>query len=496
MAARAIPPPEESRLIRGLRVATRIGAIGYLTLYVVLVALRVRYPFELEWLEGASVDHVRTILSGRPLYGPPSLDFVPLTYTPLFFYLGALLSKIVGVGFLPLRLISIVSSFLLLFVIFRIVVRETQDRDAGLLAAGLFAATFGWTGGWLDLARTDCLFLLIVFIAIYVLRWSTSARSAALAGALVALAFLAKQTGVVVAVPLALICATRGWRPVVAFGAVVVASVVGTTMLFDRITDDWYFYYIYLVPRQHPVSVQSVVGFWRYDLMRPFGIALVGSLAYLVWKLRRGERSVAIFYGLAGAGLFGGAWLSRLHSLSFVNVVLPAYAAVAVVFPMAVHELVGRAKRTRSGKPSAMVPLLLMLSLAQLAALVYSPVSFVPTARDVRTGQELLRHMAATPGRIFVPYHGYLPALIGRETNANATPLADVIRGGVTDVELGLARRLDEALRTHYYDAVFGLETPTPVRHWLPIDTYYRPDETVVSETSRFWRREIRLVPR
>ncbi len=486
----------EAPLVRALRVATRVGALGYLALYVGLVVLRVRYPFELEWLEGASVDHVRTILSGRPLYAPPSLDFVPLTYTPGFFYLGALLSKVLGVGFLPLRLISIVSSFLLLFVIGRIVVRETRDRDAGLLAAGLFAATFGWTGGWLDLARTDCLFLLIVLVAIYVLRWSTSARAAALAGALLSLAFLAKQTAVVVAVPLALICATRGWRPLVSFTGVVLAGVVGTTMVFNRLTDGWYFYYVYLVPRQHPVSLQSIIGFWRYDLMRPFAIALLGSLAYLVWKLRTAERSVAIFYGLTGAGLFGGAWLSRLHSLSFVNVVLPAYAAVAIVFPIAAHDLVSWAKRGRSERTTMTVPVVVALGLAQLALLLYSPVSFVPTARDVRTGQDLLRHLAETPGRIFVPYHGYLPAMIGRQTTANATPMADVIRGGVTDVELGFARQLDEALRTHYYGAVFGLESPTPVRHWLPIDAYYRPDAVVVTETSRFWRREIRLLPR
>ena len=60
-----------------LRAVMVAGSAGYLVLYAVLAALRVRYPFDLEWLEGAMVDHVRTILEGRPLYPEPSLDVHP-----------------------------------------------------------------------------------------------------------------------------------------------------------------------------------------------------------------------------------------------------------------------------------------------------------------------------------------------------------------------------------------------------------------------------------
>ena len=85
-------------MLRALVVA---GSAGYLVLYAVLAALRVRYPFDLEWLEGAMVDHVRMILDGRPLYPPPTLDFIPLTYTPGYFYAAAALCKIVGLGVVP-----------------------------------------------------------------------------------------------------------------------------------------------------------------------------------------------------------------------------------------------------------------------------------------------------------------------------------------------------------------------------------------------------------
>ena len=105
---------------------------------------------------------------------------------------------------------------------------ETGERRFGLLAAGLFAAMFGWTGGWLDLARNDSLFLCLAMLAVYVLRTSQGAAGAAVAGVLISLSFLTKQTGLIIAVPLALWCATRGWRRFAAFAGTTFLMIGGT----------------------------------------------------------------------------------------------------------------------------------------------------------------------------------------------------------------------------------------------------------------------------
>ena len=47
---------------------------------------------------------VSRLLAGKALYVPPSIDFVPLIYPPLFFYASALIAKIIGLGFGALRL--------------------------------------------------------------------------------------------------------------------------------------------------------------------------------------------------------------------------------------------------------------------------------------------------------------------------------------------------------------------------------------------------------
>ena len=86
------------------------AAVWYIGSYLVVALLRIGYPFELEWMEGAVADHVLRILSGQPLYVRPSLDFVPFVYPPLYFYVSAGFAKLLGFSLLPLRLVSLLSS--------------------------------------------------------------------------------------------------------------------------------------------------------------------------------------------------------------------------------------------------------------------------------------------------------------------------------------------------------------------------------------------------
>jgi len=127
----------------------------YIIMYIVLAILRMPCPFELEWMEGAMVDHVVWMLAGNPLYPEPSLDFVPFIYAPIYFYVSAGISWLIGVGFFPLRLVSVLASLGSLVVIFAFVRKETLSWQAALLASGLFAATYELSDVWFDIARVD-----------------------------------------------------------------------------------------------------------------------------------------------------------------------------------------------------------------------------------------------------------------------------------------------------------------------------------------------------
>src|SRR5437899_11890330 len=95
---------------RGLWALGLALALAYPLAYVTIALTRMRFPFELEWMEGGVLDHVRRILAGQPLYVAPSLRFTPFIYPPLYFELGAVVCRVLGPGFAQLRLLSFLAS--------------------------------------------------------------------------------------------------------------------------------------------------------------------------------------------------------------------------------------------------------------------------------------------------------------------------------------------------------------------------------------------------
>ena len=97
--------------LRVLWVVLGTAAAAAVVAFAVLAVRRAAYPYQIEWLEGGAVEHVRRILQGRALYPAPSVDFVAYPYPPLYFLLSAGVAFLTGVGYLPLRIVSIIASF-------------------------------------------------------------------------------------------------------------------------------------------------------------------------------------------------------------------------------------------------------------------------------------------------------------------------------------------------------------------------------------------------
>ena len=60
--------------LRTLSLLVPTLAFGGVLLFLVLASSRLLYPFELEWIEGASVDGIRWIMEGNALYSEPSIS--------------------------------------------------------------------------------------------------------------------------------------------------------------------------------------------------------------------------------------------------------------------------------------------------------------------------------------------------------------------------------------------------------------------------------------
>ena len=113
------------RLERTILGACVVASAGFVALYLGFSLQRIAHPFELEWMEGGSLEHLMRVLRGEPLYVTPSIEFVPFPYPPFYYYLGAIVSKLTGPSFLPLRIISLAASLGTAWIVHLFVRRET-----------------------------------------------------------------------------------------------------------------------------------------------------------------------------------------------------------------------------------------------------------------------------------------------------------------------------------------------------------------------------------
>lgn len=453
-----------------LRWAALAAGSAFVLALAGVAAWRLGYPYHLEWMEGGSVDHLRWLLAGRPLYVEPSIDFVPYGYPPLYYYAAAALAAVIGPGFVALRLLSIAATAGSLWFLYRLVERESGDRAAGFLAAALFAAAFPLAGFWYDVGRVDSLCLGLLLAAVYVARQGEGRRAAIGAGVLLALACLTKQTAMIVAPALVLAAAAlRPWRWTAWFAGTALATLGAATAALDLGHGGWYRYYVFELPRRHVFFDLGPLQFLWRDLARDLPVALALGLVYLALALWRRPRRPALFLGLVVFGLLLAGYLVRRTAGGFVNVLMPALAAAAILFGLGVGEL-RRAARRGAGSARRRVlggaaeALLFALCLLQLGLLRYDPRTQVPDAADRRAGDDLVARIAGYPGAVLVPELGYLAGLAGKEPFAPWMAWFAVLRVEDPEFPEGSLEEMRQALVERRFDAVIFAD-----RIWLSV---------------------------
>ncbi len=417
------------RLIAVLKLVAGAVAAAYIIIFAVTAILRITYPFELEWMEGAMVDHVARIMHGLPLYVEPSVDFVPFRYTPLYYYVSAAVSGITGFSLFSLRLVSVVSAIGAFVLLFLFVRRETGRNLPGLLAAALFAAAYPITGSFYDLARIDSLFMVLLLAAAYAFRFYPSMRGAILSGLLFGLAFLTKQAAGPVLALLLIPALFLNWRYtlVCGFSALVVAG--GASLALTLASDGWYWFYtIELGDNIFPTEsfVASIRKVFVEDLLRSFPIAAPLALAALVDITLREDRRTRWFHLSFAVGLIAIIFIARIHPGGWTNTLIPACAAIALLFGLAVGRLDLAADTFRAGvRQSALVSLYLLV-IVQLAMLAYDPRKHLPSDADRAAGQRFIAQIESIDGDVYVPHHGYYAMLAGKKTFAHFQAIRDV----------------------------------------------------------------------
>ena len=411
-------------LIPALKCILLAGCAVYVAALVWAAAQRVSYQYELEWQEGRSVCQAQRILEDKGIYCAPSAEFIPFIYTPLYFYASAAVARVAGLGFLPLRLLSLVCSVGCGLLIGLIVVRRYgAPKFFGAIAASFFWASFFVTGCWFDVARVDAMSLLLFLYSFYLFRSPKPAVNSVAAALVMFLAFFTKQTVLLVAAPLCLWCLVfrAGWSRL-AFPGVFLAAIALSTFVMDRTSGGWYSYYIFTPPGQIGIYPAMIFSYWPRDIL---GCAAIAGIASLFWLSRGGHASVGewcLDATILGSLLLA-SWFTRIHTGGYLNVLLPAYAGLAIFFGVGLYKAV-----VEAGNSRGIVPLIYLAAIFQFAQLYYLPWKQVPPKAASTAGDHLLETIASYHGDVLVLGHPWYAAMAGKSTFAQEMAIGDIFR--------------------------------------------------------------------
>lgn len=395
-----------------------LAGLLHITLFIFVCVSRLSYRYELEWLEGASLIQVDRIVKGLPLYSPPTIENISLIYTPVYFYAAALLSTVTGLSFTPLRLVSFFSSIGIGLIIFLTVREKTSSNLSGILGAGLFAAGFGVTGGWYDIARTDMLSVFFVFTAFYFLQQNRKGTTF-LSGLLFALAVLTKQTTLPFPLfALAYIFFTERNLFTALLLSFFGSLAIGVGLLVFKY-GNWFFYYTITLPSTHMVELSldrifsGIQGLFIYLFI--VIIILLGWFAMDYKDIF--ANPIKRYYWAIAVVASAVSMLAYLNRGGYLNVITPAISSYAILLGIGIDTFTRKLSATKIEPVLARYFSYLpwILCFTQFVILTYIPTGQIPTAEDAQAGDMLVNRISSISGNVFIPEQNYLALYAGKE---------------------------------------------------------------------------------
>jgi hypothetical protein len=275
-------------------------------------------------------------------------------------------------------------------------------------------------------------------------------KSAAVAGLVIAAAFFSKQTASIVGVGLGVGLLIVNWRRGLVYGGAAAVALAAGIGLLVKTSGGWFWTYIFKLHQSHGyrwgVVKANVLPDTLKVLWPVFAVLIVATV--LLACSRKLRRTDVILWAVAIAGEVSAA-VGFSTQWAFSNAYIPAVffpvlAAVVLTGRLLMHAFDNR--RWLIALPICAV----LLGLAwQNQHVPRPPVkAVVPQANDYVAAGRLLDRLRGVPGNVFIPFHSYYPALVGKRTYVH--------RMGVRDVASGLGRPqgLDQALQQQAFSAI------------------------------------------
>jgi hypothetical protein len=440
--------------------AVTLGIV-FIAVVLTLSIMRLMYPYEIEWMEGAMLDHVVRILAGKPIYSAPTIDFIPWLYPPLYYYAVALVAKIVGIGFFAGRIVSFISTLITAGLMGWMVHRITQNRVFAFLTIALYFATYHATGYYFDIVRNDAFFTAIIVVLACLPMRLQGGIDAIFAALLFVVAFLTRQQAVFFLPPLVVWFWLRNKKSGIIFtSSAIVLTLIAHFAIYSA-THGWSTFYMFTIPsaKRADFSIIRMFDAFPNFALGPFAISSVALIVLpLLKKEGAGGRSTffksdtGLIILMALAALAAGA-MSLGNEGGDRNVMMPFAAFVLPLLSIALNEI-------RSTKP-AFARYVYLAFLFQFVALYFNPLSakmVIASARQRAGGDEFMRKLRAMPGEVYIPYHGYITRQAGKPSHAQLLATIDVLRVHDT-TSARLQADLDSAFAHHRFSAVIMEES-------------------------------------
>jgi len=425
----------------------------YLAVFLITSLLRVGFPYQLSWLEGAMVDNARWILSGNPLYGPPSVDFTPFFYPPLFSYISAFFMKLLGANILIPRLVSLVSSLLVLLLIWRLVKYETGSNFYALTAAGFYASFYAFVRCFYDMARVDALFVFLLFLGVYILRTSKKPYGIYLSAFVFYLAIFTKQQALVVVVLLGLVLLRENIKKFFKFTITFSLLCFFTFLYFQQASDGWFLFYIYTFPRSHGFVGFLVPLIFRDLLLNaPVLLLMAPYLFFKPGKENSGFRSQRRFYLAFFISTFAISWMSRAHPGGAENVLMPVLLSLSILGAISLWHF-EQDIRVANKWGTYFVTLLIA---CQFLFVIYNPLPVIPNKEHYRWNKKFVDLIGNFKGEVLVTQFGYIPILAGKKTHTHKTAIDFSLSGENVSREARqiINREFRRAIRQKQFSAI------------------------------------------
>jgi hypothetical protein len=378
---------------------------------------RANFPAHLEIMEGQNLFHCWRVASGLPLYVEPSIEAISPPYFPLFYYVVALLMKIVGPQWWTGRLVSFLSALGIGALYYHVGRRESGARLWGVVAAGLFFGAYGLTGAYYDLFRVDSLPLFLGFAAFTMAVYRQSWAAVAGASILLFLAVTGKQTELALwpVIFLTLVFANRKKGLAFAFASVLLIAVF--VWLFNANSSGWFIKYTIDMVGHHALhkAHQRLFPLW---ILQHFGIPLACIVFYgtsILFHRKLSRIFTEPWFYFIGSSLLASFLIYRIHG-SYLNSLIPAAMGMIAGLVVFAPRLWRGYSPKLPGFAHSLAPWALIILVGICLwmqdfpfALKHPLTRQVPTEQHRKAARHFNEYVRAHHGVIYTPFHT-LPA--------------------------------------------------------------------------------------